>query len=639
MIEKNIYEARLNRGLENAVMAAGLGFYLFFSLRLVNIYPFEWISSFNAMPAFDFARTGELRYQYQLLYSSTDRMYANPPLYFILLGAVFKLFGVGVLQIRLFSIAINLLIFTGTFLLVKSVLSRKAAVFSVFVLALSDIIFSYSFCARPNQLAIMFFIFALLLCAKGNGADSNGWSFGAGFVMGLSAVSHSFILSYGLIPAMTLFSFKRGETILRRNVMKGVVFLAGMAIPVSIYLLWVGRDIHEWWSIQRILSASDATGSYTAERSGNAFQNLYADFKYFLHWNFLHTSIGSKFDPYFGQAIHRKYEWLGFQWGRLYLAAGLYAALKIAYGVLTGNAKGLHGVIWIFFASLISVISAGILFPKGVGNEYVPPVFIILSMLSGLFLSDLVICVGKNKVVRYSVPVVALAVVFLVIFKPRLSYSAGLIREFDGQPTYGEYMGRLQDSLAGKGVTAYLGPHFVNMGLSQYRYIDYFVLKDKSAIGVSGALLRDSNALILYDTMVTFSVVFNPIGQRLVDAGFYKLVGSSQSAFYGRTSAYLRPKTPAFAVAGGPGGLAIDFQDGLSHLVRGLFIKGKVGDDKNVSILYSHGDKAFSRLSFKDNEVTIGENGLLLTPVSPVSAKKIRVTGVGAVEYARLSVD
>jgi len=634
--------------LEFFIFYIALFFFLFFSLSLIHVYPWERIGSTYLLPTVDLIKTGNLMFQYQLYYSDTDRLLANPPLYYLVLAPVVKLLGAGIQQVRLLSIVINGAILTGIFLLVRKLFSKREAMLSVFILALSDTFFSLNFNPRPTHLSAMFFVFSILCCVIGlkQSKRSFGMVFLSGLLMGLSILSHFYILTYGIILLLTILFFSKKPCNFRFVAMHAIIIFAGIVLPLFSYMLWLGNDIPEWWHVQKILAGSDATNNRNLSLSFGIWQFIKENF---LHWNFEFT-----YEPHKLLAVHRYKLWLGFPWGWLYAISWLYIGIRILYNKARKTGQNLSGDKWLLTSLLFLILIPGIIFPTG-GNEYLLPIIILFSISVAIVFSDLLFCDLKSKFRHIFLCIGLIGI--LLISSLRFYYNINVFNDVMKEPSYDYYIQELSKNFRGKKITTVVGPHLIAAGLINYGYFDYYALHDfyafsdrhrlrgdnhpvkvKFDIALCERLLKDSNLLITNDW------IMKPRSRRvvplLVKSGFYKESGRAESKYYKTTTAYFRSEdyaVPFVKEIDAQGNLMISFVDGMPHVVKGLFVRHDIKEKGSVDILLSFDDKSFKKIRPEPYEIILTENGFLWAPEALPAVRKIKITSIGSDLYIALS--
>jgi len=182
-----------------------------------------------------FAKTGRLA-----LSAYGDTLNCNvinyqPPLFNLLLGLWFKLFGLGLFQARLLIVIISTLIMLFTFLIGKILYNDRIGIVSSILLFFSW--FSlFRFTRYDIPLALLFLVgFYLFLKAK---KDENKLIefFFSGLFCGLASITHL----YGGIGAISIFilfiSEYKYKTFFKREV---GLFAVGVMLPVSIYAFYL----------------------------------------------------------------------------------------------------------------------------------------------------------------------------------------------------------------------------------------------------------------------------------------------------------------------------------------------------------------------------------------------------------------
>ncbi|HID30835.1 MAG TPA: glycosyltransferase family 39 protein [Desulfobacterales bacterium] len=635
------------------LLGLGIAVYLFFSLTLIQTYPWERIGSTYLLPPYELIHTGQLRLEYQLYYSSTDRLLANPPLYYLVLAGLIKILGAGIVQVRLLAILVNLAIMLTVYILVKSTFSRQAAALSVFLLAISDAFFSYSFYARPTQLSTAFFILSLLFAviAQKRPRESYAVSFFSGLLMGSAVLSHPFIITYGLILPITFFCFspdRKNWRPLLRHILSATV---GLFLPICIYIAWLGGDLPEWWHVQKILAGSDATNNRDLSASFGIWEFLKSKF---FHWNY-----DFDYKPCKLLAVHRQHVWLGFPWGWAFAVGGAYC---IVWGILKRTNGGRHSRPahwWIAISVILAVFMPGILFPRG-GTEYLLPVHIIFMMAFGVFLCDAIS--HEWSVWASRISQVFGIFVILMILSLRLYYNINVFNTVTNVPGYEHYMAELRENIPRNSFKSVVGPHLIAAGFIGYQFFDFYSLYDFYAFKDRARFRRGWKTD--HPAKVEFPIAFcerllknrdllvsnaNSVKQRtkavmdfIATSGFYQQVAQVESKYYGLSRAYL-PATqhwvPIDTQVTPEGTLLIHFQQKEPRRLNAVFVRYQRPRSSLPEVWLSPDGRAFYQAEVKKGEVLAGErglaceHGLFWAPGGLPKVSIIRLSGVGIPEF------
>ena len=214
-----------------------------------------------------------------------DKILFVPPLQLLLLGAFFKMFGLGVVQGRLLSLIFGALTVFLTYLLAKQLYDERVALFASALLAADNYFFLVSRAIRGEIFVACFFllsVYTLYIALK----DGKAWLFMvSGVAIGLGILSHQNAL-LGLLPLVLMFYLAGG---LKMIFNKGLyLFFGGLfliMLPYLIYLLYAGYYfgyISIWRQLEmdaRVLPIF-STAWLLASFKGEIFKR-YADFIYF----------------------------------------------------------------------------------------------------------------------------------------------------------------------------------------------------------------------------------------------------------------------------------------------------------------------------------------------------------------------
>lgn len=168
-----------------------------FLLRTPAIWPDE---SLFAAPAIDLVRHGQMGTSLltEVLPGIGDRTYWMPPVYFVLLSGVFKVFGAGIVAMRSFTLCVSLGVMLFASLLAMELgLGLWGALFAFCTLALHELFESTMVVGRMESLVMLFLFSSVWLVARelnrSERAPMRSLRFAAaGLLAGLAAMSHPF---------------------------------------------------------------------------------------------------------------------------------------------------------------------------------------------------------------------------------------------------------------------------------------------------------------------------------------------------------------------------------------------------------------------------------------------------------------
>jgi hypothetical protein len=166
----------------------------YLAARLMFIYPLPWPDeALFADVAARFARTGVLGTDlyHEAIPSLTRHFFMTPPLYLLLVAAVFRVTGPGLLPLRLLSVGIACILAALTYGVARrSGLGRIASLGVVAILPGNIVFFRCALTGRMDGMSLAFVMLALWLAlgeARRQGVPHPGPARGTGFAMGCTA--------------------------------------------------------------------------------------------------------------------------------------------------------------------------------------------------------------------------------------------------------------------------------------------------------------------------------------------------------------------------------------------------------------------------------------------------------------------
>ena len=167
----------------------------------------------------------------------------HPPLYFLALGHVFRVFGEGLLQARLFSVALASCSLCLVFFIVRR-WSPLAALLAAFLLAV-DPLFAYRAReARPDWIPLLAVLgaFGLITSLPATGRRRLVSVLAVGVLVGLGVNAHLLYLIYGVVfGLLLLFPSPLGPRKVRYRCFESAVFSVGLVATLIPFLLYVRR--------------------------------------------------------------------------------------------------------------------------------------------------------------------------------------------------------------------------------------------------------------------------------------------------------------------------------------------------------------------------------------------------------------
>lgn len=190
-------------------------------------------------PSLDFAVHGTFRTDVSegLIRGMESKTLWMPPVFFLSNGIVISLFGEGLETVRFFAAILTLAnVWIFWFLLRYFDFSFRARL-GACLLLFTDILFlRVGWTARMEALCLFWALLALFVLARGIGRGSSlrQWeTFLAGFLLGLSFLSHPFGAIFG-IPALFLIHLTKSW--------KAWMFWLGGTVPILAWGIWIHPD-------------------------------------------------------------------------------------------------------------------------------------------------------------------------------------------------------------------------------------------------------------------------------------------------------------------------------------------------------------------------------------------------------------
>jgi 4-amino-4-deoxy-L-arabinose transferase-like glycosyltransferase len=230
-----------------------LSFYLVVSVRhltaLPPIYEDEpWQASVAWKVATDGVFGSDL---FAGFYGMERHYYAFMPVHPLILAAVFKLAGLGVLQMRLAPVVMGLGTLVLTYLAGRRVADTRVGDLAVLLLVTVSPLavtrsqvtgipmIDFGRIARYDMAVPLFGLAGLLACWRAIDSGRSQWHVAAGALAGVSALSHV----YGAFWLTAILGIGVAERAGRRA---ALATLAGFALPVSVYLVFVLSSLADW---------------------------------------------------------------------------------------------------------------------------------------------------------------------------------------------------------------------------------------------------------------------------------------------------------------------------------------------------------------------------------------------------------
>ena len=224
-----------------------LGFVLFFLVLFyffrIDNFPFirgdeSWVtqSSYSLATAGHFGSP-----MFKGFFNAENVTHTNPPLYYLCLAGVFKVFGVGVLQGRSLSIFFS---FLSIFVFIKiikyqfSKLDISTILLSIIVILSSPIFYIFSKTIRPEALIFFLSLLTYYFLIRGISERKMHFIFLSGITSSLALlanISGTFIFIYAFL------------LILLENYRYLFFYLTGFSLPSFCYFLWIIQDFRAFY--------------------------------------------------------------------------------------------------------------------------------------------------------------------------------------------------------------------------------------------------------------------------------------------------------------------------------------------------------------------------------------------------------
>jgi len=197
-------------------------------------------------------------------YGAEKAFHFHPPFHYVILAAIFKLFGFGILQGRLLSLIlsfISLFIFYKILALLFPNEEKNIKLFPILLILTTPIFYAVAKCIRPENSVLFFVLTTYYLLIRFFHVKRNTYLI---FIAGITSacaiitnISGIFIFLF----AVSLFIFKDliEEKDLKTTIKNIFIYGLGFAIPFAIYLSWVISSWPEFYGqviIQRGLEGS-----------------------------------------------------------------------------------------------------------------------------------------------------------------------------------------------------------------------------------------------------------------------------------------------------------------------------------------------------------------------------------------------
>ncbi len=219
-------------------------FYPLLFLRNPPVWPDEGLF---ANPAINWLRHGRLATTLigNLLPGMEVRTYWCPPVYFVLLTGVFKVFGIGIIQMRAFSTALGVLAVAVLWLLSRQI-TRSAWIPWVVALlvSLDQVFLRAATIGRMDILTLLFVYTSLLLYLRYLASGRQITALACGLAAGLALATHPMGLSAGAAIGVHLLWRRRKGQGKKADYLAALGFVAAL-LPWAIY---IAQDASSFWA-------------------------------------------------------------------------------------------------------------------------------------------------------------------------------------------------------------------------------------------------------------------------------------------------------------------------------------------------------------------------------------------------------
>jgi 4-amino-4-deoxy-L-arabinose transferase-like glycosyltransferase len=208
---------------------------------LLLSFPVPWVDeAYFAAPAIDLIEQGRMGTTVLAgtLPGIETHTYWMPPVYFLAVAAVFKTLGVGLVQLRLFSVLCGLVVMLLTWLLAQeSGLDRRQALVPVTLLGVDLVFLRGAFIGRMDMLTLALMLAGVLLALRAHATGSRKLLIGAMIAAALAPLTHPF----GVV-ALPMLAATIAATNGRRSLRPLLLMLLVTALVFVPWLLYASRD-------------------------------------------------------------------------------------------------------------------------------------------------------------------------------------------------------------------------------------------------------------------------------------------------------------------------------------------------------------------------------------------------------------
>jgi len=221
-------------------------------LTCLTAYPRPWVDEpWESITGYNLATTGRLANPVLAGRDGYDRHFLEPRIFqSLVLAAVFRLGGVGLLQARLASAGFSILSLVVFYFLMRRISSEWVAILSTLLLSVDNFFFIASRQVRPEIYLVMFSIGTLWVFAEALLRQRLLLVFLAGISAGISVWVHPNGLAVPLACVVILLGL---HSSVKKVFQKFAFFTAGGFLgflPYAVYVIYqdFGNHFQDWWA-------------------------------------------------------------------------------------------------------------------------------------------------------------------------------------------------------------------------------------------------------------------------------------------------------------------------------------------------------------------------------------------------------
>jgi len=221
-------------------------------LTCLTVYPRPWVDEpWESITGYSLATTGRLVNPVLAGRDGYDRHFLEPRIFqSLVLAAVFRLGGVGLLQARLASVGFSILSLVVFYFLMRRISSEWVAILSTLLLSVDNFFFIASRQVRPEIYLVMFSIGTLWVFAEALLRQRLLLVFLAGISAGISVWVHPNGLAVPLACVVILLGL---HSSVKKVFQKFAFFTAGGFLgflPYAVYVIYqdFGNHFQDWWA-------------------------------------------------------------------------------------------------------------------------------------------------------------------------------------------------------------------------------------------------------------------------------------------------------------------------------------------------------------------------------------------------------